>query len=161
MRLGEVTADEAAATVSVKCRTANDRVGRKIKARSVIVATREGPFDTTLRSVFEGSTVSAMIHDVEAKVDELQLIGERHSAVQQVQVVKCESLDFVPTEFVDVKLNKVSSSSPNPLNQGMRVELKRCAVFHSFVIDPVDELLFFNNSGQRVVVGIANVRRRL
>jgi hypothetical protein len=73
--------------------------------------------------------------------------------------MKSESLDFVPAKFVDVKLDKVSSSSPNPLNQRVRVELEGSAMFHGFVIDPVDQLLFFNNTGQRVVARIANVRR--
>jgi hypothetical protein len=71
--------------------------------------------------------------------------------------MESESLDFVPAEFVDVKLDKIGSSSPNPLNQRMRVELERCTVFHGVVIDPVDELLFFDDSGQKVVSGIANV----
>ncbi len=74
MRLGEVAADETAATVSVKCWAADDGVGRQIEARSVIVATREGSFDARFRSVFEGSTVSNVIHDVETKVHKLQLI---------------------------------------------------------------------------------------
>ncbi len=71
MRLGKVTADEAAAAVSVKCRAANDGVGRKIKTRSVIVATRDGSFEASIRPVFKRSTVSAMVHDVETEVDEL------------------------------------------------------------------------------------------
>jgi len=71
MRLGKVTADEAAATVSMKCRAATDRVGRQIEARSVIVAAREGSFDASFRSMFERSTVSTMIHDVETEVDKL------------------------------------------------------------------------------------------
>jgi hypothetical protein len=66
-----MTANEAAATVSVKCRTTNDRVGRKIKARSVIIATREGAFRARLRSMLERSTVSAVIHDVEAEIHKL------------------------------------------------------------------------------------------
>jgi hypothetical protein len=74
MRLSKVTADEAAATISVKCRAANDRVGRKIESRSVIVAARESSFDASFRSVLEGSAVRAVIHDVEAKIDELQLV---------------------------------------------------------------------------------------
>ena len=119
MRLGEVATNATAVTVSVKCRTTNDRVGRKIEIRSVIVATRESAFDTRLRSVFERSTVSAVIHDVETKVHELQLIRERHPAVQQIQMMESESLDFVPAELIDVRLDKVSASSPNPLNQCM------------------------------------------
>ncbi len=75
-------------------------------------------------------------------------------------MVKRESLDLVPAEFVDMKFDKISASSPNPLNQRMRVELKRCAMFHGFVIDPIDELFFFEDSSQKVVVGIANVCRR-
>jgi hypothetical protein len=71
MRLGKVAADETAATVGVKSRTANNRVGRQIKARSVIVAAKEGSLDATFRSVFKGTTVSTVIHDVEAKIDEL------------------------------------------------------------------------------------------
>ncbi len=71
MRLGKVTADETAATVGVKCWAANNRVGRKIKSRSVIVAAREGAFNTRLRSGFKGSAVCAVIHDVEAKVHKL------------------------------------------------------------------------------------------
>jgi hypothetical protein len=66
-------------------------------------------------------------------------------------------VDFVPAEFVDMELNKISSSSPNPLNQRMRVELEGSAVFHGFVIDLVDQLLSFDDSGQRVVLNIANV----
>jgi hypothetical protein len=81
--------------------------------------------------------------------------------MQQVQVMKSESLDFVPAEFVDMELDKISSSSPNPLNQRMRVELEWCTVFHGVVIDPVDQLFFFNDSGHRVVVGIADVCRCL
>jgi hypothetical protein len=71
VRLGEVAADEAAATVSVKCRTTNNGVSRKIKTWSVIVATSEGSFNATVRSMLKRSTVSAMIHDVEAEVDKL------------------------------------------------------------------------------------------
>jgi hypothetical protein len=71
MRLSKMAADEAAATVSVECRTANDRVGRKVEARSVIVAAREGLLDASFRSVFERSTVSTVIHDVETEVHEL------------------------------------------------------------------------------------------
>ena len=66
-----MAANETAATVSVKCRTTNDRVGRKIESRSMIVAAREGSLDASLRSVLERSTVRAMIHDVETEVDEL------------------------------------------------------------------------------------------
>jgi hypothetical protein len=94
-------------------------VGRKIESRSVIVATREGAFDTRLRSVFERSAVSAVIHDVETKVHKLQLIRKRHSAVQQIQVMESKCLDFVPAKLIDVKLDKISSSAPNPLNQCM------------------------------------------
>jgi hypothetical protein len=74
MRLGKMAADEAAATVSVKSWAANDRVGWEIEARSVIITAREGPFDAGFRSMLERSTVSAMIHDVEPEVDELQFI---------------------------------------------------------------------------------------
>jgi hypothetical protein len=119
MRLGEMTADEAAAAISVKCRAANDRMGGKIEARSVIITTREGVLDASFRSVLDGSTVSTVIHNVETEVHELQLVGERHSAVKQIQVAERESLDFGPAKFVDVELNKISSSSSNPLNQGV------------------------------------------
>jgi hypothetical protein len=159
VRIGEVAADEAAATVGVKCRAANDGVGRQIEARSVIIATRESSFDASFRSVFEGSTVSTVIHDVETKVHELQLVRERHSAVQQIQMMESESLDFVPTKLIDVKLDKISSSSPNPVNQRMRVELERSTMFHGFVIDPVDQLFFLDDFSQTVVVRVANVRR--
>jgi hypothetical protein len=71
--------------------------------------------------------------------------------------MKSKSLDFVPAEFIEVELDKISSSSPNPLNQSMRIELKWSTVFHSFVIDPVDQPLFLDDSGQRVVSNIANV----
>ncbi len=74
MRLSEMAADEAAATVGVKSRAANDGVGRQIKSRSVIVAARESSFDASFGLVFEGSAVSTVIHDVEAKIHELQLI---------------------------------------------------------------------------------------
>jgi hypothetical protein len=134
-------------------------VGRKIESRSVIVATREGSLDASLRSVLERSTVRAMIHDVETEVHKLQFIRKRHSAVQQIQVMESECLDFVPAEFVDVMFDKISSSSPNPLNQCMRVELEGCTMFHSFVIDPVDQLFFFDDSGQRVVVGVSDICR--
>ena len=153
-----MAANEAAATVSMKCRTTNDRVGRQIEARSVIVTARESPLDATFRSVLERSTVSAVIHDVEAKVHKLQLIRKRHSAVQQIQVMESECLDFVPAKLIDVKLDKIGASSPNPLNQRMRVELEGSAMFHGFVINPVDQLLFFNDTGQRVVARIVNVR---
>jgi hypothetical protein len=43
----------------------------------------------------------------------------------------------------------------------MRVELKGCTMFHGFVIDPVDQLFLFDDSGQRVVVGVPNVCRCL
>jgi hypothetical protein len=161
MRLGEVSADEAAATVSVECRATDDGVSWQIESRSVIVATRESAFDTRLRSVFERSTVSTVIHDVETKVHKLQLIRERHSAVKQIQMMKRESLDFVPAEFIDVKLNKISASSPNPLNQCMRVELERCTMLHGVIIDPVDQFLFFDDSSQTIVVRIADVCRCL
>jgi exonuclease I len=108
--------NEAAATVSMKCRAADDGMGRQIKPWSVIVATREGAFNTNFRSVFERTTVSAMIHDVETKVHKLQFVRERHPAVQQIQMMESESLDFVPAELIDVRLDKVSASSPNPLN---------------------------------------------
>ncbi len=74
MRLGKVTADVTAATISVESRAADDGVGRKIKTRSVIITTRESSFNASFRSVFEGSTVSAVIHDVETKVDKFQLV---------------------------------------------------------------------------------------
>ncbi len=90
MRIGEVAADEAAATVSVKCWAADDGVGRQIETQSVIVAARESALDTRLRSVLERSTVSTVIHDVEAKVHKLQFIRKRHSAVQQIQVMESE-----------------------------------------------------------------------
>ena len=156
-----MAADEAVATVGVKCRTTNDRVGRKIKARSVIVTARESPLDATFRSVLKRSTVSAMIHDVETKVHKLQLIRKRHSAVQQIQVMESECLDFVPAQFVDVMFNKISSSSPNPLNQCMRVELEGSTMFHGFVVDPVDQLLFLDDSSQTIVVRVPNVCRCL
>jgi hypothetical protein len=161
MRLGKVTADEAAVTVSVKCRAANDRVGRQIEARSMILAAWEGSFNASFRSMFERSTVSTMIHDMEAEIDKLQFIQERHSAVQQIQMMESESLDFIPAEFIDVKLDKVSSSPTNPLNQGVRVELKLCAMFHGFIVDPVDQLLFLDDSSQTVIVRVANVCRCL
>ena len=160
MRLGEVAADEAAATISMKCRATDDGVSWQIETWSVIVATRKGSLGASFRSVFERSTVSAVIHDVEAKVHKLQLIRKRHSAVQQIQMMESECLDFVPAQFVDVKLDKIGSSSPNPLNQCVRVELERSAMFHGFIVDPVDQLFFLDNSSQKVVVAIANVRRR-
>ncbi len=58
MGLGEMTADEAAATISVESRAANDGVGRQIETWSVIVATREGAFNASFRSVFERSAVT-------------------------------------------------------------------------------------------------------
>jgi hypothetical protein len=119
VRIGEVAADVTAAAISVECRAANDGVGRQIKTWSVIIATREGSFDASFRSMPEGSTVSAVIHDVEAKIHKLELVRERHSAVQQIQMMESESLDFVPTKLIDVKLDKISSSAPNPLNQCM------------------------------------------
>jgi hypothetical protein len=161
MRLGEMAADETAATVSVESRAADDGVGRQIETWSVIVAAGESAFDTRLRSVFKRSTVSTVIHDVEAKVHKLQFIRKRHSAVQQVQVMESQRLDFVPAEFVDVMLDKISASSPNPLNQRMQVELERSTVFHGFVIDSVDQFFLFDDSGQRVVVGVTDVRRCL
>jgi hypothetical protein len=157
VRLGKVAVDETAVTVRVESRAANNGVGWKIEAWSVIVATREGSLDTTVRTMLKRSTVSAVIHDVEVEINKLQLVQERHSAVKQVQVVKSESLDFIPAEFVDMKFDKTSPSPPNPLNQHMRVELKRCALFHDFVIDPVDDLCIFDDSGQRVVWRVANV----
>jgi hypothetical protein len=81
MRLGKMAADETAATVGVKCWAADDRVGRQIETWSVIVATREGAFDTSFGSVFKRSTVSTMVHDVETKVHKLKFIRKRHSAV--------------------------------------------------------------------------------
>ncbi len=74
MRIGEVAADVTAATISVESRAADDRVGRQIETWSVIVATREGAFNTSFRSVFKRSAVSAVIHDVETKVHKLQFI---------------------------------------------------------------------------------------
>ena len=74
MRLGKMAADETAATVGVKCWAADDRVGRQIETWSVIVATREGAFDTSFGSVLKRSTVSAMIDDVETEVHKLQFI---------------------------------------------------------------------------------------
>ena len=71
MRLGKVTANGTAATISVKCWAADDGVSWQIETRSVIVATGEGSLDASLRSVLERSTVRAMIHDVETEVDEL------------------------------------------------------------------------------------------
>jgi hypothetical protein len=61
--------------------------------------------------------VSAVIHDVETKVHKLQFVRERHSAMKQIQVMESERLDLVPAKFVDMKFDKISSSSPNPLNQ--------------------------------------------
>jgi hypothetical protein len=159
VRFGEVAADEAAATVGVKCRATDNGVGRQIEARSVIIATRESFFNASFRSVPKRSTVGAVIHDVETKIHKFELVRERHSAVQQIQMMESESLDFVPTKLIDVRLDKISSSAPNPLNQCMGVELKWCTVFHSFVIDPVDELFLFDDSGQRVVVGVTDVCR--
>jgi hypothetical protein len=72
-----------------------------------------------------------------------------------------ESLDFVPAELVDVKLDEIGASSPDPLNQRMRVELKGCTMFHGVVVDPIDQLFFFDDSGQRVVVGVTDVCRCL
>jgi hypothetical protein len=159
MRLGKMAADEAAAAISVKSRAANDGVGRMIKARSLIVAAREGLFDPSFGLVFERSTVGTVIHDVKAEVDKLQLIRKWHSAMEQIQMMERESLDLVPAEFIDVELDKVSASSPNPLNQCMRVELELSAVFHGVVVDPVDQFRFLNDSSQTIVVGVANIRR--
>jgi hypothetical protein len=114
MRLGEMAADETAATVGVESWAANNRVGRQIEARSVIIAAGESLLNASFRSVFKGSTVSTVIHDVETKVHQLQLIRKRHSAVQQLQMMESEGLDFVPAELIDVKFDKVSASSPNP-----------------------------------------------
>jgi hypothetical protein len=75
--------------------------------------------------------------------------------------MESESLDFVPAKFVDMKFDKISASSPNPLNQCMRVELKRGTVFHGFVVDPVDQLFLFDDPGQRVVIGVTDVCRCL
>ncbi len=72
-------------------------------------------------------------------------------------MMESESLDFVQTKFIDVILDKISSSSPNPLNQRVRVELKGGTMFHGFVIDPVDQLLFLNDFSQTIVVRIADV----
>ena len=130
-----MTANVTAATVSMKCWAADDGVGWQIETRSVIVATGEGPLDASFRSVLERSTVSAVIHDVEAKVHKLQLVRKRHSAVQQIQVMESKCLDFIPAEFVDVNLDKISTSSPNPLNQRMRVERKgvQCSTASSLI----------------------------
>ncbi len=76
-------------------------------------------------------------------------------------MMESKSLDFVPTEFVDVILDKISSGSPNPLNQRMRVELERDTMFHGFIVDPVDQLFLFDNFSQTIVVWIADVRRCL
>ncbi len=103
--------------------------------------------------------MSAVIHDVETKVHKLQFIRERHSAVQQIQMMESESLDFVPAELVGMKFDKISSSSPNPLNQRVRVELERGTMFHGFIIDPVDQLLLLDDSSQTIVVRVADVRR--
>jgi hypothetical protein len=81
--------------------------------------------------------------------------------MEQTQMMERESLDLIPAEFVDMKLDEISPSSPNPLNQCMRVELERCTVFHGVVVDPVDQLRFLNDSSQTVVVGVANVCRCL
>jgi hypothetical protein len=145
----------------MKCRATDDGVSWQIETWSVIVATRKGSLGASFRSVFERSTVSAVIHDVEAKVHKLQLIRKRHSAVQQIQVMESECLDFVPAKLIDVKLDKISSSAPNFLNQRMRVELKRCTVFHGFIIDPIDQLFFFDDFSQTIIVRVANVRRCL
>jgi hypothetical protein len=64
MRIGKVTPDEAAATISMKGWAANDRVGWQVDARSVIIAAKEGSLDASLRSVFKRSTVSTMVHNV-------------------------------------------------------------------------------------------------
>jgi hypothetical protein len=74
MRLGKMAADEAAATISVKSRAADDGMGRQIEARSMIVTTREGSLDPSFGSVFERSTVGTVIHDVKAEVNKLQLV---------------------------------------------------------------------------------------
>jgi hypothetical protein len=66
-----MTADEAAATIRVERRAANDGVGRQIKARSVIVAARACPLDASFRSMFKGTTMSAVVHDVETEIDKL------------------------------------------------------------------------------------------
>jgi hypothetical protein len=161
VRIGEVAADEAAATISVESRAADDGVGRQVKTWSVIIAAGESSLNASFRSVFKGPAVSTVIHDVEAKVHKLQLVRKRHSAVQQIQVMESKCLDFIPAEFVDVNLDKISTSSPNPLNQCMRVELKWCTMFHGFVVDPIDQLFLFDDSGQRVVVGVTDVCRCL
>jgi hypothetical protein len=74
MRLGKVTANETAATVSMKCRAANDRVGRQIETWSVIIAAGESSLNASFRSVFKGPAVRTVIHDVETEVHELQLV---------------------------------------------------------------------------------------
>jgi hypothetical protein len=79
--------------------------------------------------------------------------------MEQIQMMERESLDLFPEEFVEMKLDKISSSPTNPLNQCMRVELKWSAMFHGVVVDPVDQLRFLNDSSQTVVVRVANVGR--
>jgi hypothetical protein len=75
VRFGEVAADEATAAVRVESRATYNGVGRRVKAWYVIVAAGKGSFDAAFGSVFEGPTVSPVIHDVEPRVDELQPFG--------------------------------------------------------------------------------------
>ncbi len=77
--------------------------------------------------------------------------------MQQVQVVKHKSLDFVPAEFLNAELDKISWSLPNPLNQCMGIELKWCTVFHCVVVNPVNQHCILDDSGQRVVLRVVNV----
>jgi hypothetical protein len=49
--------------------------------------------------------------------------------VQQVQLVKHESVDYVPAKIVVVELDKIFTSLPNPLNQCVQIELERRTVF--------------------------------
>jgi hypothetical protein len=105
MRLGKVAANEAAATVSVESRAADDGVGWEIEARSVIIATGESLLDASFRSVFKRSTVSTVIHDVEAEINKFQLVQEWHSAVKQIQVMERESLDLVPESLLGLRMS--------------------------------------------------------
>jgi hypothetical protein len=71
VRIGEVAADEAAATISVESRAADDGVGRQVETWSVIIAAGESSLNASFRSVFKGPAVSTVIHDVETKVHKL------------------------------------------------------------------------------------------
>jgi hypothetical protein len=73
--------------------------------------------------------------------------------------MESESLNFVPAKFVDVKLDKISASSPNPLNQCVRVELELSTMFHGVVVDPVDQFRFLDDSSKTIVVGVTNICR--